>query len=119
AGAKEITLLGQTVNSYRDPARSLPAAAPAARRLARSGRARSPGDESEFAELLREIARAVPGLSRLRYTSPHPRHLTSALIEAHRELGLLPRHVHLPAQSGSDAVLRRMIRRYTVAEYEE
>jgi tRNA-2-methylthio-N6-dimethylallyladenosine synthase len=54
---------------------------------------------------------------RLRYTSPHPRHLTRSLIAAHRELEELPRHVHLPVQSGSDRVLKRMIRRHTRAEY--
>jgi tRNA-2-methylthio-N6-dimethylallyladenosine synthase len=56
---------------------------------------------------------------RLRYTSPHPRHLTPALVEAHRELPLLPRHVHMPVQSGSDAVLKRMGRRYRREEYLE
>jgi len=61
----------------------------------------------------------VPGLVRLRYTSPHPRHLTPSLIRAHAEVPALARHVHLPVQSGSDRVLRRMIRRYTRAEYVE
>ncbi|HKQ71658.1 MAG TPA: tRNA (N6-isopentenyl adenosine(37)-C2)-methylthiotransferase MiaB [Polyangiaceae bacterium] len=110
AGAREITLLGQTVNSYRDPAQDL-GPAPGA----------TPGDadESEFASLLRRIARDVPALSRLRYTSPHPRHLTPSLVFAHRDLDVLARHVHMPVQSGSDRVLRRMIRRYTAAEYIE
>ena len=104
-GAREITLLGQTVNSYVDPSRAL--ASPSERA----------GEESEFAALLREIPRAVPELRRLRYTSPHPRHLTPALVRAHAELDVLVRHVHLPVQSGSDRVLRRMIRRYDRAEY--
>jgi tRNA-2-methylthio-N6-dimethylallyladenosine synthase len=99
SGAREITLLGQTVNSYHDPSRP----------------ARS--EESDFPALLRRIAAEAPSLARLRYTSPHPRHLTERLIDAHAELAVLARHVHLPVQSGSDRVLRRMIRRYTRAEY--
>mgnify|MGYP000885044379 CR=1 FL=1 len=107
-GVREVTLLGQTVNSYRDPSSEL-AAAP--------GASNDDPDESEFAALLRAIAERVPALRRLRYTSPHPRHLTPSLIAAHRDVGVLARHVHLPVQSGSDRVLRRMIRRYTRAEY--
>ncbi|MCS6900241.1 MAG: tRNA (N6-isopentenyl adenosine(37)-C2)-methylthiotransferase MiaB [Myxococcales bacterium] len=108
AGTAEVTLLGQTVNSYSDPSRALPRAPEA-----------SPDDpdESEFAALLRRIASEIPALRRLRYTSPHPRHLTPSLIAAHRDLEVLAEHVHLPVQSGSDRVLRRMIRRYTRAEY--
>jgi tRNA-2-methylthio-N6-dimethylallyladenosine synthase len=120
AGAREITLLGQTVNSYRDPLRELgpaPGAGEAPWQHTRGLRARD--DESEFAALVRAIAERVPALLRLRYTSPHPRHLTVSLIRAHHELRLLARHVHLPVQAGSDRVLRRMLRRYSVAEYEE
>jgi tRNA-2-methylthio-N6-dimethylallyladenosine synthase len=120
AGAREITLLGQTVNSYRDPLAELapaPGAGEAPWQHTRGLRARE--DESEFAALLRAIAAAVPGLLRLRYTSPHPRHLTVSLIRAHQELAVLARHVHLPVQAGSDRVLRRMLRRYSAAEYEE
>jgi tRNA-2-methylthio-N6-dimethylallyladenosine synthase len=108
SGAREVTLLGQTVNSYRDPEQALPPAPMADP---------SDADESEFAALLRRIAEAVPALSRLRYTSPHPRHVTPSLVAAHRDLDVLARHVHLPVQSGSDRVLRRMIRRYTRDEY--
>ncbi|APR85253.1 tRNA-i(6)A37 methylthiotransferase [Minicystis rosea] len=108
AGVREVTLLGQTVNSYKDPAAAL-APAPGAN-------AADP-DESEFAALLRRIAAEVPGLSRLRYTSPHPRHLTPSLIEAHAAVPALARHVHMPVQSGSDRMLKRMIRRYNRAEY--
>ena len=102
AGVREITLLGQTVDSYRDPSLPPPAS--------------DDPDESQFPSLLRALAR-VPGLKRIRYTSPHPRHLTPALVAAHRELDILARHVHMPVQSGSDRMLKRMIRRYTAAEY--
>lgn len=116
AGTREVTLLGQTVDSYLDPLGQIasPHSEPAALRGSASRR-----DESAFPGLLRAIAERVPGLARLRYTSPHPRHLTRALIEAHRDLPVLARHVHMPVQSGSDRVLRRMLRRYSVAEYVE
>ncbi|MGO9835905.1 MAG: tRNA (N6-isopentenyl adenosine(37)-C2)-methylthiotransferase MiaB [Polyangiaceae bacterium] len=121
AGSREILLLGQTVDSFRDPDLPPPEADP----VARAGT--QPGDESQFGHLLRLIARDVPlyderrpeapGLARLRYTSPHPRHATASLARAHADLDVLARHVHLPVQSGSDRVLRRMVRRYTRAEY--
>ena len=111
AGSREVLLLGQTVDSFRDDALPPPEADDLA-----SPRA-SPGDETQFPHLLRAIAREVPRLARLRYTSPHPRHATASLARAHAELDVLARHVHLPVQSGSDRVLRRMIRRYTRAEY--
>jgi tRNA-2-methylthio-N6-dimethylallyladenosine synthase len=108
AGVREVTLLGQTVNSYRDPEKKLERAPEA-----------DPGDpdESEFAALLRRIGAAVPSLARLRYTSPHPRHVTPSLVAAHRDLSQLAAHVHLPVQSGSNRMLRRMIRRYDRDEY--
>jgi tRNA-2-methylthio-N6-dimethylallyladenosine synthase len=92
AGVREITLLGQTVNSWHEPHEQV--------------------SESRFPWLLRRIASEVPELKRLRYTSPHPRHLTPALIAAHAELDVLPAHVHMPVQSGSDRMLRLMLRRY-------
>jgi tRNA-2-methylthio-N6-dimethylallyladenosine synthase len=96
-GVREVMLLGQTVNSWH------------------------PGGTgegvSQFPALLRRIAHEVPGLLRLRYTSPHPRHLTPELIAAHAELPVLCRHVHMPVQSGSDRMLKRMLRRYSAAEY--
>lgn len=115
AGTREVVLLGQTVDSYRD--QDLPALET------------GDPDESQFPALLRLLAsRVAPydpshperhGLARLRYTSPHPRHATPSLARAHAELDVLARHVHLPVQSGSDRVLRRMIRRYTRAEFLE
>ncbi len=119
AGAREITLLGQTVDSYLDPLGKLPAA-PGKLRTAPGKRLRGAGvhpDESEFPALLRTIAAEIPQLDRLRYTSPHPRHLTPSLVQAHRDLPLLAKHVHMPVQSGSDRLLKRMVRRYTRAEY--
>jgi tRNA-2-methylthio-N6-dimethylallyladenosine synthase len=100
-GVREITLLGQTVNGWREPA----------------GAREATG--CEFPGLLRRIATEVPELGRLRYTAPHPAYLTPELVEAHAELEVLPWHLHLPAQSGSDRVLRRMVRRYTRASFLE
>jgi tRNA-2-methylthio-N6-dimethylallyladenosine synthase len=105
AGAREVTLLGQTVDSYRDDALPPPES--------------DDPDESQFPHLLRAIAMRVPRLARLRYTSPHPRHATASLARAHAELAVLARHVHMPVQSGADRILKRMIRRYTRAEYVE
>ncbi len=104
-GVREVTLLGQTVNSWFDP--SGPA----------KPESRASESRSQFAGLLRRIAREVPDLVRLRYTSPHPRHVTDALVQAHADLDVLPTHVHLPVQSGSDQMLKRMARRYSVDEY--
>jgi tRNA-2-methylthio-N6-dimethylallyladenosine synthase len=114
AGSREVLLLGQTVDSFRDEA--LPP--PEEDDISSYGsRGIAPADATQFSHLLRAIAREVPQLARLRYTSPHPRHATAALARAHAELDVLARHVHMPVQSGSDRVLRRMIRRYTRAEY--
>ena len=120
AGAREVTLLGQTVDSYRDPEGALPRAPLAGEGVRRWGQRRmQPDDETEFPALLRELAQRVPHLCRLRYTSPHPRHLTPALVQAHVDLPVLAKHVHMPVQSGDDRVLKRMGRRYTRAEYLE
>jgi tRNA-2-methylthio-N6-dimethylallyladenosine synthase len=113
AGSREVLLLGQTVDSFRDDALPPPEEDAFDRQMGRE----APADATQFPHLLRLIAREVPALARLRYTSPHPRHATASLARAHGELDVLARHVHLPVQSGSDRILRRMIRRYTRAEY--
>ena len=95
AGVKELTLLGQNVNAYHGDDK---------------GRVVGLG---ELAYLLAEI----PGLERLRYTTSHPRDMDDALIEAHRDLDILMPYLHLPVQSGSDAILKAMNRRHTAADY--
>jgi tRNA-2-methylthio-N6-dimethylallyladenosine synthase len=95
-GVREITLLGQNVNSY---GRDLPRE----RRLS-------------FAQLLAEID-AVEGIDRIRYTSPHPKDMREDVIRAHAELPALCEHIHLPLQSGSSPVLKRMRRTYSRERY--
>jgi len=91
AGAKEIVLLGQTVNAYRH------------------GR-------TTFSELLKKVL-ALPGLGRLRFMSPHPLYFDKAFEELLAAEPKLARHIHLPAQSGSDKILKAMRRGYTSGEY--
>ena len=93
-----MTLLGQNVNSY-------------GRDLPREERA-------SFAELLAMVD-AVDGIRRIRYTSPHPKDMRADVITAHAELPALCEHIHLPLQSGSSAVLKRMRRTYTRERYLE
>jgi tRNA-2-methylthio-N6-dimethylallyladenosine synthase len=96
SGVREVTLLGQNVNSYgRDLPRQL---------------------RITFADLLARID-AVPGIDRIRYTSPHPKDMREDVIRAHAELGALCEHIHLPLQSGSSSVLKRMRRTYTRERY--
>jgi tRNA-2-methylthio-N6-dimethylallyladenosine synthase len=97
-GVREITLLGQTVNAY-------------GRHAVRRGH-----DDVGFAALLRRIA-GISGIERIRYTSPHPIFFDEDLCRAHGELENLCPHVHLPLQSGSDAVLARMRRRHDAEAY--
>jgi tRNA-2-methylthio-N6-dimethylallyladenosine synthase len=92
-GTSEVTLLGQTVNSYHD------------------GR-------HDFADLLRAVG-AVDGIRRVRFTSPYPTDFTPRVIEAMAGTPAVCEHVHLPVQSGSNAVLKRMLRRYTRERYLE
>jgi tRNA-2-methylthio-N6-dimethylallyladenosine synthase len=93
AGRSEVTLLGQTVNSYRH------------------------GDWS-FPELLRAVAR-VDGLHRVRFTSPHPNDVTPELVETMAMEPAVCEQLHLPVQAGNDRTLRRMLRRYTVESFLE
>jgi tRNA-2-methylthio-N6-dimethylallyladenosine synthase len=92
-GTTEVTLLGQTVNSYHD-------------------------GEHDFADLLCTIGR-VDALRRIRFTSPYPTDFAPRVIEAMATTPAVCEHVHLPVQSGSNAVLRRMLRRYTRERYLE
>jgi tRNA-2-methylthio-N6-dimethylallyladenosine synthase len=101
-GVREITLLGQTVNAY-------------GRHDRRLARAEARGTVA-FAALLARLD-AVPGIERIRYTSPHPLFFDDALARAHGELERLCPHVHLPLQSGSTQVLAAMRRRYTRGEF--
>ncbi|CAN5593369.1 tRNA (N6-isopentenyl adenosine(37)-C2)-methylthiotransferase MiaB [soil metagenome] len=96
-GTKEVTLLGQTVNSYG--------------KNLLEGRV-------PFSELLWRIA-DVSGIERIRYTSPYPRDFRDDLIEAIRDCPKVMEHVHLPLQSGDDEVLQRMKRVYTLESYLE
>ncbi len=94
SGRREVQLLGQIVNHYQ-----------------------APDDPScDFAELLRRV-HAIEGIERIRFASPHPRHVSDRLIAAFAELPKLCRHIHLPVQSGSDRMLAAMRRRHTVTTY--
>jgi tRNA-2-methylthio-N6-dimethylallyladenosine synthase len=95
-GVREVTLLGQNVNSY---GRDLPAS-----------------EKTSFAELL-ALVDGVAGIDRIRYTSPHPKDMREDVIRAHAELPSLCEHIHLPLQSGSSGVLKRMRRTYTRERY--
>lgn len=96
-GVKEITLLGQNVNAYRG--------------------AMPDSDEiADFAMLL-EYVHEIPGVERIRYTTSHPKEMTSRLIEAHGKLPKLVPFLHLPVQAGSDRVLSAMKRGYTSLEF--
>ena len=93
-GVKEVTLLGQNVNSY------------------------GAGTDESFPGLLRKVCR-VPGIERVRFVTSHPKDFSEGLMRLFEEEEKLCPHVHLPAQSGSDEVLKRMRRGYTRAEYLE
>jgi tRNA-2-methylthio-N6-dimethylallyladenosine synthase len=90
-GVREVTLIGQNVNSY--------------------------AGGCTFAELIRRVA-AVPGLLRIRFTTSHPMDLSEDLVRCFSDVPQLMPHFHLPVQHGADSVLERMRRKYTIAEYE-
>ncbi|MBV9882382.1 MAG: tRNA (N6-isopentenyl adenosine(37)-C2)-methylthiotransferase MiaB [Sphingomonadaceae bacterium] len=92
AGAKEITLLGQNVNAWRDA-------------------------EGRGLDILIRALDALPGLARIRYTTSHPMDMDESLIRAHAEVGKLMPYLHLPVQSGSDRVLKAMNRSHDAATY--
>ncbi len=92
AGAKEVTMLGQNVCAY------------------------GKGSGSNLAALIRRVADET-GIMRIRFTSPHPRDVTDELVREYRDNPKLAPHIHLPAQAGSDSVLRRMHRGYTRERY--
>ncbi len=94
-GAKEITLLGQTVNSYINQDDSHPV---------------------RFASLLERVA-AVDGIERVRFVTSYPGDFTDDILQAMRDIPQVCEYLHLPVQSGSDAVLKRMRRQYTVNQY--
>lgn len=98
-GVREVTLLGQNVNAYG--------------RDLRGGRGRGP---ATFAELLQALD-PVPGLERVRYTSPHPKDMREDVVRAHAELRTVCEHVHLPLQAGSSRLLKAMRRTYTRERY--
>jgi tRNA-2-methylthio-N6-dimethylallyladenosine synthase len=94
-GFREIELLGQTVNHWREP-----------------------GGDADFADLLDAVAR-LPGLRRLRFVTSYPRDFTPRMVERFSRHANLCDYFHLPVQSGSDRVLRRMGRGYSVSDYHE
>ncbi len=96
-GVREVTLLGQNVNSY---GRDL----------------RIDGHPASFSELLRAVD-AVEGIERIRYTSPHPKDMREDVIRAHAELASVCEHIHLPLQSGSSRILKAMRRTYDRQRY--
>jgi len=90
-GMSEVVLLGQTVNSFHD-------------------------GTHDFADLLRAVG-SVPGVRRLRFTSPHPNDFSDRVVDAMATVPAVCEHVHLPMQSGSTKTLKRMLRRYSREEY--
>eukprot|EP00611_Tribonema_gayanum_P000867 TRINITY_DN10660_c0_g1_i2.p1 TRINITY_DN10660_c0_g1~~TRINITY_DN10660_c0_g1_i2.p1 ORF type:complete len:439 (-),score=196.93 TRINITY_DN10660_c0_g1_i2:340-1656(-) len=116
-GVREVTLLGQNVNSYHDAASRGRAAYATAAGFTNLYRLRG-GDGAYFADLLHAVAEVDPEM-RVRFTSPHPKDFADAVLEAIAERHNVCAQLHLPAQSGSSAVLRAMRRGYTREAYLE
>lgn len=95
-GAREITLLGQNVNSYRH---------------------REGGGETDFPRLLRTVSAAAHAIGRIRFLTSHPKDLSPSVVEAMREDPRFCAHIHLPVQSGSTRILAAMNRRYTALDF--
>jgi tRNA-2-methylthio-N6-dimethylallyladenosine synthase len=93
-GVKEVTLLGQNVNSY----------------------GRDLSERTSFAELL-GLLDGIDGIERIRYTSPHPKDMREDVVRAHAQLGSVCEHIHLPLQSGSSRILKAMRRTYNRERY--
>ncbi|MEO7030718.1 MAG: MiaB/RimO family radical SAM methylthiotransferase, partial [Herbaspirillum sp.] len=103
-GVKEVTLLGQNVNAFRGVMNPLEVTA---------------GAEPELADfaLLIECVAEIPGIERIRFVTSHPKEFTQRLIDTYAKVPKLVNHLYLPAQSGSDRILRAMKRGYLRAEY--
>jgi tRNA-2-methylthio-N6-dimethylallyladenosine synthase len=99
AGAREVTLLGQTINHYNF--------------------AHGDGRTTTFADLLYQIHEAVPGLPRLRFVTSFPRDFSDEALAAMRDCERICRYLHVPAQSGSDRILKMMNRGYTSQQYRD
>src|SRR5579884_1975688 len=95
AGAREVMLVGQTVNAYKDPV-----------------------DGTDFGDLCKRVA-ALPSLERLTFISPHPKDFTEKIVRDLSEIPQLNARVHLPLQSASDPILRRMNRKYTIEQFND
>lgn len=100
-GYKEVTLLGQNVNSYH---------------FMQTNELGQVTDEVNFPELLRRVAKAVPGM-RVRFTTSHPKDMSDETLQVIADEPNVCRHIHLPVQSGSDRILKQMNRKYTRAWY--
>ncbi|MFV2039562.1 MAG: MiaB/RimO family radical SAM methylthiotransferase, partial [Acidimicrobiales bacterium] len=120
-GVTEITLLGQNVNSYgRDITLGLRSRTPGAADATLAGQSWADDDSRRprplFADLLRAVG-SIPGLRRVRYTSPHPKDIREDVMYAMAETPAVCEHLHLPLQSGSDTILAAMHRGYTAHRY--
>jgi len=99
-GVREITLLGQTVNSYHDRSRSVG----------------SRGRDTDFSDLLEAVA-GIDGVERIRFMSPHPYYMTDRVIESMARVPQVCEALHMPVQSGSNSMLKKMARNYSREEY--